>query len=162
MSGRPRDRAKANEQVRRCRAHQAEGKLTLRIAVDDVALIETLRLAQFILPDQPDPEKAELERLLEHGHSAVDRAARRRDRISGRNRRDRPDPACPRVLAAPSRWPPCPSRRAAMKSRSDARPRRMSFLSAVSPFPFSHSQDPFLTLVLQGCNVRVRVRSHST
>jgi hypothetical protein len=52
--------------TREHRRRQREGKLLLRIEVDEADLIATLRLAGFIAEHECDPEPAELAKLLEH------------------------------------------------------------------------------------------------
>lgn len=48
------------------RRRQREGLVVLRVEVPEVELIATLRLAQFLEPDAPDPTPDQLARLLEH------------------------------------------------------------------------------------------------
>jgi hypothetical protein len=61
----PATRKRRNAQIELCRQRQAEGKVRLAVVVDEVALIEVLRIAGFIEPAASDPEKPELQALLE-------------------------------------------------------------------------------------------------
>jgi hypothetical protein len=66
MASSPAARQKSTAAARLCRQRQRDGLVRLAIWVDEVNMIETLRIAQFIGPDERDPEQSELEKLLEH------------------------------------------------------------------------------------------------
>jgi hypothetical protein len=55
----------SSERARLCRERQDRGLVVLRMTVDELALIDTLRLAGFLGPDERDPDPAGLAKLLE-------------------------------------------------------------------------------------------------
>ena len=60
-----RDRAKANEQVARCRARKRDGLRRYTIVVNEVNLLGVLRLAGIIDPYDRDPEHERIQELLQ-------------------------------------------------------------------------------------------------
>ena len=60
-----RDRAKANAQVRLCRARKKAGLTPYTVWARDEDLLAVMRMAQFIGEFDSDPEHAEVEALLQ-------------------------------------------------------------------------------------------------
>jgi hypothetical protein len=58
-------RAKAREQERRCRQRAREGMVRLAVWVDEVELIGRLRMSGWVEEHSRDPDKPELEKLLQ-------------------------------------------------------------------------------------------------
>jgi hypothetical protein len=54
------------EQARRHRQRRREGRIALLIEVDEVALLETLRISKWIGEFDGDPTRDELARILEN------------------------------------------------------------------------------------------------
>jgi hypothetical protein len=61
----PAVRARKNAEVRRCRARKREGKVRLSVTVTEAHLLGVLRISGWLGPDDRDPERRQLEELLQ-------------------------------------------------------------------------------------------------